>query len=106
MFQCFVSHDGPEIRTTDTDVDHVANALACAALPCTTPRAVGEIGHLIKNSMDLRHYVLAINDDRCLFRCAKNHMQNGAIFRDVDLVTSKHRVNPLTQARLVCELHE
>src|SRR5262249_13158487 len=106
MFQCFIGHDWPEIRTTDTDVDDVANALASVALPRAAPHAVREIAHLVEDGMDLRHNVLAINADGWLCRFAKSHVQNGAIFGDVDLLASKHGVNSLAQSRLICQLHE
>src|SRR6266576_2224031 len=57
--QCFIGHDRPEIRTTDADVDDVANALASVAFPSPAAHAVGEVAHLVEDGMDLRHNVLA-----------------------------------------------
>ena len=36
--------------------------------------------------MDLRHDVLAVHDDRRSSRRAQRHVQDGAVFGDVDLV--------------------
>ena len=106
MLQRFIGHDRPEIRATDTDVDDVANALARVTFPRTAADAVGKIGHLVEDGMDFWHNVLTIDHDRCAFRCAQRHVQHGAVFRNVDLVTPEHGVDPLTQSRLVCQLHE
>ena len=54
MLQRFIGHDWPEIRATDTDVDDVANALASVAFPRAASHAVGEVGHLVENGVDLR----------------------------------------------------
>src|SRR4030095_8632283 len=59
-----------------------------------------------EDGVDFWHNVLTIDDDRCPSRCAQRHVQHGAVFRNVDLVTPEHGVDPLTQSRLVCELHE
>src|SRR4029077_19359056 len=91
---------------TDTNVDDVANALAGIPFPGASPDAVGEIGHLVENSVDLRDNVLAINNDRCSFWCAQSHVQNSAVFRDVDLVAPKHSVDPPAQSRFLGELHK
>src|SRR5262245_1304074 len=104
MLQCFISHDRSEIGTTDTDVDDVANALAGVAFPLAASHAVGEVGHLIEDRVDLRHNILAVNNDRCSFWCTQSHVQNSAVFRDVDLLSAKHRVNTRTESRLICEL--
>src|SRR6266853_6530738 len=106
MLQCFVSHDGPKVGAADADVDDVANAFASVAFPLAAPHAVGEISHLIEDGVDVRHDVLAINNDGCPFWRAQSHMQDSAVFRDIDLFTPEHSVDPPTQARLVCELHE
>src|SRR5512132_3030391 len=98
MLQCFIGHDWSEIRATDTNVDDVANALASVAFPRAASHAVGEVRHLVEYVMDLRDNVLAIDNDRSPFRCAECHMQDCAVFRDVDLLATKHSVNPLTQS--------
>jgi hypothetical protein len=106
MLQCLIGHDWSEIRATDTNVDDVANALASVTFPRAASHAVGEVGHLVENGVDLRDNVLAINNDRCPFRCAQSYMQNRAVFRDVDLVAPKHCVDPPAQSRFLGELHQ
>ena len=56
--------------------------------------------------MDLRHHVLAVDDDRCSFRRAQGHVQDGPVFRDVDLLASEHGVDPRAQAGFLGQLQE
>src|SRR4029077_92628 len=106
MLQCLIGHDWSEIRTADTDVDDVAKALASVTFPRAGSHAVGEVGHLVENDVDLRDNVLAINNDRCPCRCAQSYVQNSAVFRDVDLLAPEHGVDPPAQSRFLGELHK
>ena len=47
--------------------------------------------------MHLWHNVLTMNNDGCSFGCAQRHVQNRAIFRNVDRVAAEHSVDSLTQ---------
>ena len=106
MLQRFVGHHRPEVGAADADVDDVANALAGVAFPCAAADAVGEIRHLVEHGVDLRHHVLAIDDDGCSSRRAQGHVQDGAVFRDVDLLAPEHGVDPLAQAGFLGQLQE
>src|SRR5262245_64294595 len=98
MLQCFVSHDRPEVGAADANVDDVANAFAGMAFPGAGAYAIGKTSHLIKYGVDLGHHVLAINDDGCSSRRAQGHVQDSALFRDVDLLAPEHRIDTPSQS--------
>jgi hypothetical protein len=56
--------------------------------------------------MHLWHNVFPVDNDRRIFGCAQSHMQNGAVFRDVDLLAPEHGVDATAQAAFFCELYE
>ena len=106
VLERLVGHHRPEVGAADADIDDVADALAGVALPLAAADAVGEVGHLVEHGMNLRHDVLAVDDDGCAFRRAQRHVQDGPIFGDVDLLAAKHRVDPRAQPGLLGELDE
>src|SRR5208282_5698104 len=106
VLQRLVSHDRAEIGAADADIDDVSDALARMALPRAAAHAVGERAHPIENGMDLRHNVLAIDDDRGVARRPERDMQHSAPLRDIDLVAAEHRVDAVAQARLLRKLNE
>ena len=106
MLERLVGHHRPEVGAADADVDDVANALAGVALPGAAADPVGEVRHLVEHGVDLRHHVLAIDDDRCPFRRAQGHVQDGAVLGDVDLFAAEHGVDPRSQAGFLCQLQE
>ena len=106
MLQRLVGHHRPEVGAADADVDDVANAFAGVAFPGAAAHAVGEISHLVEHGVDLRHHVLAIDDDRCASRRAQGHVQDGAVFRDVDLLAPEHGVDPRAQSGFLRQLQE
>jgi hypothetical protein len=70
MLQCLIGHHRPEVGAADADVNDIANAFAGVPLPRAAPHAVGEIHHLVEHGVDVRHDVLAINNDACPSRRA------------------------------------
>ena len=76
------------------------------SFPGAAPDPVREIGHLIKHCVDLGHYILAVDDYRCTSRRAQSDMQNGSILRDINLIASKHRIDPRSQAGFLCQLKQ
>jgi hypothetical protein len=76
------------------------------AFPLAAADAVGECGHLVEHGMNSRHDVLAVDDDGRASRRPQRHVQHRSIFRDVDFLASKHRVDPGPQPALFCELDE
>jgi len=59
---------------------------------------VGEIGHLVEHGVDLGHHVQAVHDDRCPSARAQGNVQDGPLLRDVDLLATKHGVDPRPEA--------
>src|SRR5712691_3927287 len=106
MFEGLVGHHWPEVGAADADVDHVAHALASVALPGTTAHPVAKVCHLIEDGVDLGHYVLAINNDSCSSWRAQGHMQDSAVFRDVDFLAPEHGINTPPESGCIRELQE
>ena len=103
MFERLICHHGAEVGAADADVDNVANAFSSMTFPLAAADTIGKVGHLIEDGMNFRHYVFAVDDDRCSPACAEGHMQCGAIFRDVDFLAAKHRFDPGAQVGLHSE---
>jgi hypothetical protein len=56
--------------------------------------------------MNLRHDVLAIDDDRRASWRSQRHMQRRSIFSDVDFLSSKHRIDSGAQPALFCQFEK
>ncbi len=56
--------------------------------------------------MDLRHNVHAVHDDGLPFGGAQGGVQDGPLFRDVDLLAAEHGVDALPQAGLLRQLQK
>jgi hypothetical protein len=76
------------------------------ALPGAAPDPVGEVGHLVEHGVNLGNYILPVNDNCCSARRAQGHVQDGSVLRDVDLLATKHGVDPRTQAGFLRQLKE
>src|SRR6202035_1890393 len=98
MLERFVGHDRPQVGTANSDVNDVADALASVSFPLPAPDTIRKLSHFVEHGMDLGRYILSIYDDGSPFRCAQGHMQDRAVLRCVDLLPSKHGVNPRSQA--------
>ena len=97
---------GPEIGTTDADVDDVADRLAGVALPCAAAHASREVRHPVEHRMNVGHDVLAVDQDRRAARCTQRHVEHGSVLRDVDLLATEHGVDAGAQAGLLGEADE
>ena len=82
----------------------VADALAGVAFPFAAADAVGEVGHLVEHGVNLRHDVLAVDDDGCALRRPQGHVQHGAVFGDVDFLAAEHGVDPRAQPGFLGQL--
>jgi hypothetical protein len=65
--------------------------------PFAAPHPVGERRHLVEHSADIRHDVLAADEDRRASGRAQRHVQDRTILGDVDLVAAEHRVDAVAQ---------
>src|SRR5882724_4933593 len=99
MLERLVGHHGSEVGAANADVDDVADALACVSFPLPAPYAIRELSHLVQDPVNLGHYVLAVNDDGSSFGRAKGHVQDRPLLSGVNLLPSKHGVNPRFQPR-------
>jgi hypothetical protein len=93
MFRRFVSHHWTEIRAADAHFDHVADASAAMAAPRAATNAIGKFGHFVESSAFVRHHIFAVRNDRSMPGRTERSMQNGAIFRNVELLAAKHRID-------------
>ena len=100
VLERLVGHHRAEVGAADADVDDVANALAGVPRPRAAPHPVREVGQCAEYGVDLGHHVLAVHDDGRAAGGAQGDMQDGPVFRLVDLVSSEHAVDALAQAGL------
>ena len=84
-------HSGAKIGAADADVDHIGDGASGAPLPTTRANGFGKASHHAENPIDIRHHVIAIQEDRTVAAVPKGDMQNGAVFGDIDAGATKHR---------------
>ena len=101
-----IGHDRPQIGTADADVDDVADPLAGVPGPGSAAHAIRKVRHPVEHGMNLRHDVLAIDQDRRAARCAQRHVEHGSFLRDVDLLPAEHGVDPAAQAAVLRQADE
>jgi len=75
---------GPKIRSTDADIDDVANWLAGVTLPLSLAHTIGEVAILLSHGMDLRYDIFSVHGDGLPFRGAQGNVQDSPFLRDVD----------------------
>jgi hypothetical protein len=68
--------------------------------------AVGEAGYSVEDVVDLIDDVDAVHDERRSSRQAQRDVENGAVLRDVDPITAKHRLDPFGKPRLLRQLDQ
>jgi len=66
------------------------------SLPRAAADAVGETGHLVEHGVHVWNDVLPVHDDRGVPRGAEGDVEDRP-FRDVDLLSAEHRVDPFAQ---------
>src|SRR3989442_1307876 len=90
----FLSHAGPEPRPADSDIDDVPNPLSGVAAPCAASNLSSEIRHLFENRMNIGNDIFSIDDNPFPLGRSKRDVQHRAAFRKVDLLASKHGIDP------------
>ena len=55
--------------------------------------------HRVQYLVHIRHNVMAIDHDTGLPRRTQRHVQHGALFGDIDLLTTEHRIPPFSDPR-------
>jgi hypothetical protein len=63
-FECLAHHDGAEIATADANVDDIGNRFAGVSFPCSRANQIAKSSHVLKNSVDLGHDILTVNENR------------------------------------------
>ena len=105
-FESFAGHLGAEIGTTDTNVDDVLDGLACITFPLAGTDFVRESRHLVEDVMDVLDDILSIDDELRVFRSAEGGMEDGAVFRLVDVDAVEHVFDGVLQAGFLSKLQE
>ena len=85
--QSAVGHLRAEIGAADADIDDVTDSLAAVPGPCAGPNLVGESRHPVEDGVNLGHDILAVHENLLTEFGAQRHMQDGAVFADVDLLS-------------------
>src|SRR5580765_4134439 len=100
MLESLERHYWPEVGAANADVDDIANPLSGIAFPRAIANAIREFGHSVEHFVDLRHDILAIDEDSGFLWRAKGRVKHGALFGDVDFVAFEHGVDPLFETGL------
>ena len=106
MPERFIRHHRSEIGTADADIDNVADSFSRVAFPRAAADTLAEFSHSVEHGMNLGHNVLAVDLDGRSSGSTEGDVQHRPVFRDVDLVASKHGVDPLSQAGFLRQLNE
>ena len=104
--QGFAGHLGAEIGSADSDVDDVLDGLAGIAFPFAGADFVRENGHLVEHVMDVFDDVLPVDDELRVLRGAEGGVEDGAVFRLVDVDAVEHVFDGVLQAGLFGQLQE
>src|SRR5206468_4641087 len=76
------------------------------ARPVAVSHAGREVRHAVEHRVYLRNHVLSVDDDRLATWRPERHVEDRAVFGDVDLLAAKHGVDALTQPDLLGEADE
>jgi len=106
VLERLVGHHRPQVGTPNADIDDVPNTFTGVAQPGAAADAVGKVSHPVQHGVDLGHHVLAVHDDYCPLGGAQGHVQDGSLFRKVDLFSPEHGVNPGPQPGFLGQLHK
>ena len=105
-FQGLANHFRSQIGAADSDIDHVANALAGVATPFAAPNLVSELARVLQNLADFRHHILSLDVDRPVASIAQGNVQHGPLFGMVDDLAVKHPLGPGRYLRLAGQLDQ
>ena len=105
-FERLADHLRAKIGPPDTDVDHVADALAGMAAPLAPANLVGKLAHVLQHRVYLRHHILAIDEDRPVAAIAQGDMQHRAALGVVDHLAAEQARGPFRHLSLIGQLGE
>ena len=95
--QRLIRHRRPQIAAPDANVDNVANGLAREAQPVTGAHARGKRAHLVQHRTNRWHHILTIHRNGRVGAIAQRNVQHRAVFRLVDFLPGKHRLDFIAQ---------
>ena len=72
-------------RAADADVHHVGDCLSAEALPGPRDDLSAEGAHVVEDSVDVRHDVLAIHGDLHVGAVSQGNVQDGSVLRQTSL---------------------
>ncbi len=96
----FIRHYGTKIGAADADIDNVANRFSGVTSPGSAADLACERAHPVENLVNLRRHVFPIGENGLIAWGPQRYVQHGALFRHVDFIAAKHRVDALTQTAL------
>ncbi len=83
-------HQRPEVRAADTDIDHIAEGFTGQACSASLPKIPGEAEHAFPHPQDPCHDIPAGHCDVVVTSAPQCHVERGAAFRDIDLLSPEH----------------
>ncbi len=86
-------HFRAQIGAANADIDYIGDTFSGVAPPFARPHSLAEPGHLRQNPIDLRHHVLAIDENGSVGAIAQCDMQHSSILGRVDLFAAEHRLD-------------
>ena len=90
--QRLVDHHRAQVRAPDADVHHGADPFSGGAGPFAIAQPVGEVTHRVEHLVDVRHDVLAVDDQFGVSGQPQRGVQHRAVLRGVDVRPGEHRV--------------
>ena len=95
-----------QVGTANADVDDGVNLLAGVALPLAAADLLGEFLDVLENVVDALDNALAVDLHLLVGGVAKSNVVDGAVFCEVDLLTSEHVIAELLETSLLGKLDE
>ncbi len=104
--QRLADHLRAEVRPADADIDDIGDRLAGVSLPCARADGFAERPHLGQHSVDFRHHVFAIHENRSVRTVAQRDVQDGPVLRVVVLLAGEHGFDLVCQVGLARQIEQ
>ncbi len=104
--QSLRSHDDPEIRSSDADVNDIGDRRAGIALELARVQSICELEHPLTLALHERHDVVSVEHERTVCGAPERDVKRGAILSTVDVLTREHGFDPGSYFCLICELEQ
>ncbi len=106
MVECGAHHGRAKVRTTDTDVDHVADRLAGMSPPAAIVDGFDKVLHPFEHHGDFALDIHPLHHQLWARRRAQRHMQNRAPLGEIDALAAAHGIAHRFQIGLARQLHQ